>query len=108
MSTQVRRIVIHLAAVPTPGPASVAMRRPPDPKGGILASDMVTLRGVDVERNVIPISFAAGTLHQPDQAIPLDDVEAVWQRDDGTWCVHVGGGLECTCEGRVEPVYSSV
>jgi hypothetical protein len=96
MSAQTRRTVILLAQIPLNGKLKLTLQRRQLAVGILTNVDSekdAEMGEVSIDRNTVIFRTTYSTT-STDQAIPLDDIEAVWRGGDNVWCVRIAGYFE--------------
>lgn len=93
IDARIRRIAIRLSAIPSAATPLLVWRRPSNQSSEEPVEELVFQVQVDLQANVLRARRAdskRGTV----LAIPLDDVEAVWEHGQADWRIRVTGWLE--------------
>lgn len=94
MSTHARRIGVLLASIPKGARLRIhCVGLNPNPKNLFEPGD-ASLRSFSIEGNVAHVTMLDPEFFEANHAVPIDDIETVWEEEDGTWCIRVSGWFE--------------
>jgi hypothetical protein len=93
IDTKSRRTVIRLSSIPAGTTPSLVWRRPTNQTSENPVVEEVIVIAVDHPANVLRLRRVS-TPEQQAFAIPLDDVDAVWEATENNWRIRVTGWLD--------------
>lgn len=96
-----RRTAIRLSAIPVGATPQLVWRRPSNQSSETPVHEEVSQLAIDLPANI----FRARRVMQPQEviAVPLDDVETVWERTQNQWSIRVTGWLNERSEYITNP-----